>query len=283
MAVLWTTLLLGLLAGQVLRYGRGDAQLAANVMETARTALLAEGAADVAILAVMNSADETAMLTDGSVYGWKFGEYSLFTRTTVEAGRVDINNASAELLANLVLATGFRSVNSLGIANAIIETRGGGPAGRSPERRGETALESPSPGSKGAPFQAIDELLSVQGISPALFARLKPLVTVHSGRAIPDPAAALPAVRSALTGSGSATGPGARVSLMGFTNLASAPRRIVPGSGSGGRSAQVYRVEAAAIGPGGAFSGVEMIVDLGGTTALPYRLLAKRMSDWASN
>lgn len=280
--VLWTTLLMGFMASQVLQSGRGDVQLATNLIKSSSTSLLAEGAADVAISAIMNFVGEPAMVPDGSIYGWKVGEHSLFARITLESGRVDINNASAKLLANLVVATGNTKANPSDIAKAVLVFRGSGNARRSGQQ--DTAVVGSGtnpPRQKGAPFQTVDELLSVTGMSPSIYAQLRPLVTVFSGQSTPDPATALPLVRSALTGS--LGNLGQRATFSGVGNLASSPRLILSGTGARSRNALIYKIEAAAMNSSGVGTGIEFIVHTGTGVLKPYRLLSRRSSDWASD
>ena len=66
--VLWTILLLALLAAATIDSSRTDINLTRNLVEAIRAELQAESAANVAIYAVINSATgEQAWKTDGSI------------------------------------------------------------------------------------------------------------------------------------------------------------------------------------------------------------------------
>ncbi|MGH7895837.1 MAG: hypothetical protein ACREQL_14290, partial [Candidatus Binatia bacterium] len=62
----------------------------------------------------------------------------------------------------------------------------------------DAAYPPQSGGAKDARFEAVDELSQVKGMTPALYARIAPLVTVHSTVPGVDPLTAEPAVLAAL-------------------------------------------------------------------------------------
>jgi len=107
---------------------------------------------------------------------------------TDEAGKVDLNTASAQTLIKLFV--GIAQDRKLGeqMAAAILSNR---PASAA-------AGQAPPPQSKSRVFQSVMELEAVPGITPELFRRALPFVTVRSGKTEPDPAAATEALRDTL-------------------------------------------------------------------------------------
>jgi hypothetical protein len=107
---------------------------------------------------------------------------------TEEAGKVDLNAASPQTLVRLFV--GLAQDRQVGerIAAAIVSNR---PAAAAP---GQPAL----PQGKARVFQSVLELEAVRGITPELFRRALPLVTVRSGKTEPEPAAAPEILRDTL-------------------------------------------------------------------------------------
>ncbi len=115
---------------------------------------------------------------------------------TSEAGLVDLNNASPPLLAALIQAVGEGEEAATTIAQSILAWHTSIP----PEQ--QAAIVAPYQaahlgyGPPGSAFESVDELALVVGVTPALFARLAPHLTVFQGG---DPVLSLadPVVRQA--------------------------------------------------------------------------------------
>ena len=107
---------------------------------------------------------------------------------TDEAGKVDLNTSSAQTLVKLFV--GVTRDRKLGeqIAAAILSNRPAAAAAGQP----------PPPQSKTRIFQSVMELEAVQGVTPELFRKALPFVTVRSGKTEPDPTAATEALRETL-------------------------------------------------------------------------------------
>ena len=104
-------------------------------------------------------------------------------------GQLDLNAAPAESIEKLLLAVGTDKDRAAGLARAIAEFREGGDT-LSSGTESKSALYREAGlrhGPKNAAFASVNELEQVLGMDKALFARLRPLVTVHSHRATIDP------------------------------------------------------------------------------------------------
>lgn len=104
-----------------------------------------------------------------------------------EGGRVDLNAAGRDLI-----EAALRSAGAPGsLAAAIVDWRDGDdfvtPGGA--EDREYAARGYPY-GARDTPFDTVDELRQVTGVTPQLFERIAPLFTVHSNRPGIDPAVA---------------------------------------------------------------------------------------------
>ena len=139
-------------------------------------------------------------LPDGRPYAWNFGDASIELRLVDENGKIDLNQADPTLLTAFFQVLGQDQEQAARLASAILDWRdpdsltqanGGG------EDDDYAAAERPY-GAKDASFESVAELEQVLGMTPGLFARAAPHLTVYSGRTRPDPAFATPEVLQAM-------------------------------------------------------------------------------------
>jgi general secretion pathway protein K len=200
--VLWTMVLLALLAMRIAASGRTEARLASNL----RDAAIAEAAADASIQESLFH----LLATDGQ--RWEpSGRYRIALRDAVAevdvenlAGRVNPNAVSPELLRALLMTLGVDSQRATALADAIADWRMPGRYARphgAKMRQYRAAGRDYGP--PGAPFQSVDELGAVLGMTPELLALLRPHLTLWWDDN-PDPALADPVVLAALQATGDA-------------------------------------------------------------------------------
>jgi len=127
---------------------------------------------------------------DGQPHPWRFGDAQVEVRIVDENGKLDINQAPHPLLAALMQRHGVEPSEAGRIAGAIIDWRDPDPltqpAGGAED--GDYEAAGRPYGAKDADFESVAELLQVLGMTPELYAKLEPDLTVFSGRAQPDPA-----------------------------------------------------------------------------------------------
>ena len=191
--VLWALVLLTLLATQLTSTGRAEARLAANL----RGAAVAQAAADGCVY-------ETVERILAQATPWPPGPEPLIervpgARATVhlgsEDGRFDLNSTPTDVMAQLLRALGVGAGEAQQLALDIALWRF--PSAQATERRRAYLAAGLGYAPPGASFQSVGELLLVLGMTPAIFDRLRPYVTVyHEGD--PDPRFADPVVRSVL-------------------------------------------------------------------------------------
>ena len=138
---------------------------------------------------------------DGRPYDWTFGDAAVQVSLTDENGKIDLNQADLALLATLFQQQGGLSqVDARQLAAAVMDWR-------DPDllTQPEGGAEDPdyaeaerAYGAKDAPFESVAELEQVLGMTPTLYAKVAPDLTVFSGRTRPDPAFASPAVLQAM-------------------------------------------------------------------------------------
>jgi len=192
-----------------------------------------------------------------------------------EAARVDLNNASKELLAGLLSVLGAAEDNASEYADRIIAWRSRPTRERAgnEDARYRAAGRPYSP--RQAPFAHVNELGLVLGLPPALVERALPFVTVFSGVSGVDALTAPPEVIAALPGMTPLT---LRQFLNDRAALPNDAAAIASALGAAKSSAtaqksQAYRLLIGVRLPNGRESSSEIVIGLGGGED-PYRVLS---------
>ena len=242
-------MLLTLLVTQLTSAGRGEAQIAANLRRDAAAELAADGAVQAAMFHML----------DGSGARWEAdgAERALAVthgRATVllrdQGGLVNPNTAQADLLAAVIGALGVEPHNAGVLAQAIVDWRTpplvpGQPSTAVPAYRAAGLAVAPA----GTPFANVDEVALVRGMTPALFGRLRPHLSVF---AVGEPRLALadPVVAQAIR------------ALGGGGGVDSAVPEVA-----------VVEVTATARMQSGAVFARRAVVEVGGSGLTPWRVL----------
>jgi general secretion pathway protein K len=196
--VLWSLALLALIGTQVAATGRAEALLAGNLRTAAMAEAAADGAVHQAIFRLLAPAEQR-WPADGLARELALpGGAAALLRIESEQGKLNPNLAPAPLLAALLQQLGAEPRAATGLAAAILDWR---TAGLRPRPGGAKEAEYRAAGRDhappGRPFESLEELGLVLGMTPALLARLSPFLSIHQG-AEPDPRLAAPPVLLAL-------------------------------------------------------------------------------------
>ena len=199
-AVLWVLLLLAFLAASFGSSTRTEANLARNLVENAKSAALADAGIYRAIAGLAIPIDEGGLRVDGTVYAWTFGDGEVRFTIHDEGGKIDLNGASVALLHGLFRSIGLDDQQASALADAIADFRD------EDDDRRPAGAEDPDYQAAGlpyrakdAPFEQVDELLRVKGMTGDLYRRLRPFLTVYTGEDSPDLSTAAPEVVAALS------------------------------------------------------------------------------------
>lgn len=191
---LWSVVLLALLTTQLTATGHGELQLAANLRAAAAMEAQADGLVYGAIFRLMN--DVPALRgVDGVSHAASVPGGKASVRVASLAGRINPNTAEEPLLAALLQQVGASQGAAARLAAAIADWR---TPGQRPRPLGAKAAQYAAAGRDyappGTPFQTVEELGQVLGMTPELLARLAPHLSVfHPGspvRADADPVVA---------------------------------------------------------------------------------------------
>jgi general secretion pathway protein K len=196
--VLWTMGLLALLGTQLVAAGRSDTRLASNLKQEAVLAAAAEGAA-AHVTFMLQAAHDPQWQADGVERELRIGATPVLVRVQLESDRVNLNSASQALMRALLMQVGAAPAEADRVAAAVMDWR---TSGNAPRKNGAKAPEYLAAGldygPPGTVFQSVDELRDVLGMTPDLFARVAPHLTVLTD-GDPDMNTRDPIVAAALT------------------------------------------------------------------------------------
>jgi len=187
-AALWAVALVAVIAISVMHMTGADARLVHGRDRVAQLQVAADGAINIAILALLGPTQTQPSVT-GTPFTIRVGQHIAQMRVRDEAGKIDLNMANAEMLQLLLAGSGLTVGEAEEMAGRILDWRSPDPERHS--RAGDAAAYAAAGlgyGPRKAPFQSVEELRLLLGMTDALFARLSPLVTVYSQSAWIDPA-----------------------------------------------------------------------------------------------
>jgi general secretion pathway protein K len=263
--VLWTVGLITIIAGAMQLSGTVSYKQARNAAEAARQEALAEAALNRIVLTLLDRRDGKRVRVDGVPQTLSFDDMDIKATIRDEVGRIDINHTEAPLLAGLLRAAGERAEDAEKIADRILDwrdadslTRLNGAEARQYRDAGASLLP------RDAPFQTVEELKHVLGMTPDIFRRIEPAITIYSGRPVVDPMVSMPLIQSALQGQAPAAS---------RQEPASSASRPVFASWPPSGRAFVISIE---FKPGDMASRREAIIRMTGDAAKPYWLLRWR-------
>jgi general secretion pathway protein K len=192
--VLWSLVLLSLLVTHLSATGRSEARIASNYAANAAAEAEADGAVFEAAFRVIDN----DWATDGKVQQLQLAHGSVRLTVLSEAGKINPNVATPELLTSLMRVLGVDGDQAASIAAAIADWREPGDqarpnGGKSPEYRAAGLDHGPP----NAPFESLDELGRVMGMTPQLLAAMRPHLTLFQFTDT-DPTLADPVVAKAL-------------------------------------------------------------------------------------
>ena len=186
--VLWLVALLTALVGAYALTARIEALQGRVGSRGAMAQEIARAGMEYALVRVADRNPETHWQPNGRAYAWRFDGHDVQVRIIDETGKVDLNQADVPLLSRLMQALGEPPDASDALSAAIVDWRDADdlsqPVGGAED--GDYAAAGRPYGAKDAPFETIAELEQVLGMTPDLYARLEPFLTLYSGRGQPD-------------------------------------------------------------------------------------------------
>ena len=201
-AVLWMLVLISALAVGVATTSHTETRLAANVVAVAQARHLADGGVHYAAKRLFETADRLAYCFDGRRFtSLTLDGVPVVVSVQDEAGKIDLNQAPQLLLRGLFIAAGSDPRSASALADAVLDWRDRDHTAR-PQGAEDNDYRAAGfdHGAKDAAFESIFELLSLKGMTPALFDTIRGDVTVHSRVPTLDPKSASPLALAAIPG-----------------------------------------------------------------------------------
>ncbi len=187
-AALWASAIVAVIVMSVLQLMKADAFLSHGRQEQARLQAAADGAINIAILAMLGPR-ETQPPTNGIPVSIQSVGHPARITVRDEAGKIDINHATVGTLRQLLVNAGLDTSQAIEVANRIIDWRDPQVENRtsasddSAYRQAGRAYEP-----RSTAYQSVEELRLLLGMTDALYSTIAPSLTVYSQAQWVDPA-----------------------------------------------------------------------------------------------
>ncbi|MBK1701692.1 general secretion pathway protein GspK [Thiococcus pfennigii] len=217
--VLWVIALLTVMALGLTATQRTETALTRNQVDAVRFRALADAAVNAALYELLSpppleleeappQGGEAATpgwalgwLPDGQPHLWRFAGETLEVRIENEASRLDLNVTEREHLESLLLALPVEPELAAALADRILDWRDGDALALLDGAEDDDYAAAGYPyGAKDGPFESVEELRLVMGMSDALYEAIAPVLTVDGDRRGVDETFAAPLVLAALRG-----------------------------------------------------------------------------------
>lgn len=199
LGVLWVLVLLSLISLNISSTSRIELKLAANLLEAASVRQTTDAGINWALWSLLQP-NTANWLADGSQRSLELDGVVVQVAISDEQGKIDLNKANPLLLEGLFLAAGVSQDEALALADAVQDWRDTDELRRLQGAEREEYLAAGLPGPANRPFERLDELLEVLGMTAQLYAQVSPALTLYSGRAAVNPLMAPRQVLLALPG-----------------------------------------------------------------------------------
>ncbi len=261
--VLWITAFLAVIAGSVSYQARASLALANNSVNSFKTKYAAEGALLLTIDKLIKRSEQQGYVLTSPNFSYELDDLTVVVRVADESGKVDINISPLDLVRSLFESIGVSEQKSLSIAAAIADWRDQDNLKRPDGAEDQDYIAS---GllyeAKDDDFDSIDELSLVQGVSPSIFKKVRPFVTVYAQDIGVNTSLAAVEVRNAVR------------NIIGTSNSEEISSDYVSSTGG-----LIYTLQAKATSPNGLSTLITAIVRLQrGNTSEPFAILGWKQS-----
>lgn len=182
--VLWMIMVMMTLAASLLYATRAESSMVDYARRTATARAAADAAAHFAVLQLFLPNKDRELQLGGTPLLWEYEGKKIEIRVIGENGLVDINFASRELLAEIFKQVGLADQAAENLLDVVEDFRDVDDLKRLNGAEDEDyKQEGLAFGAKDAPFERIEELQQVLGMTPQLYQALTRFLTVSSGSA----------------------------------------------------------------------------------------------------
>jgi general secretion pathway protein K len=198
-SVLWLLVLLSLIVLNLSAGSRTELQLVSNLRLAAQGQHVAEAGVNWGLWSLLQ-ANTAGWLADGSTRTLVLDGVSVEVALFDEQGKIDLNEAGPQLLQGLFESVGLEEEAALAQTGAILDWRDEdqvlSPEGAEEEQYEKVGKQGPG----NAPFESLEELLKVLGMTEELYRQVLPALTIYSSKAEVNPLVAPREVLLALPG-----------------------------------------------------------------------------------
>ena len=185
-AVLWVLMLLSLVAFALSLESRTSTIVARNMADNAAVRAAANAGIQRAILDLLDARASAAaqFRPDGTVYLWRFANSTIHLSVQNQLGKVDLNKAPPALLTTLLELAGVDPT----LADTIADFRDADDFARpNGAEKADYRTAGLAWGPKNAPFEAVEELQQVLGVTAPIYKRVSRYLTTYSLERTVDP------------------------------------------------------------------------------------------------
>lgn len=187
-SVLWGLGLLTAISLSLLWSGNISYGLARNSLEMASVNATVDAGVNRAVAALLEPRSDRRWRVNGGMQSFEFSGTSIRISIQDELGKIDLNQVEVALLANLLRSVGLDAGPASTLADKIIDWRTATSLKHlNGAKEQDYRVQESGYRPRNGPFQSVDELLLVMDVTPTLFRRIEPALTVYSGRQFIDP------------------------------------------------------------------------------------------------
>jgi general secretion pathway protein K len=193
-SVLWVVTGLSLLAASVELLSANTFRLERETLHHAQAEAALDAGLARAVLALGAPDLPDRWRTDGTPYSFQFGDVTLSIAIQDELGRFDLNAVDGSILVSLLLSQGCSPDDAEKLSDSILDWRSSNADSGLHGLHGATDADYEAAGlsyrPRHAAFQSVDELRLVLGMSPELYDKIRPALTVYTKKPMVDPSVA---------------------------------------------------------------------------------------------
>lgn len=180
--VLWMIMVMMTLAAGLIYSTRTETGMVDHARRTATARAIADSATHFAVLQLFLPNKERDLKLGGSPLLWQYAGAKVEIRVIGENGLIDINYASRPLLQGILELSGLKEEEAMTMLDILEDFRDVDDLKRLNGAEDSDYEDEGLPfGAKDAPFERIEELQQVMGMTPRLYEALTRFLTVNSG------------------------------------------------------------------------------------------------------
>ena len=197
--VLWFLVLIAAISAYLIADARQETAIARNIMSAANAEALADAGVAQTVFNQTNPAESARWALDGAPHVIRLADGDVSIRLTDERQKINPNRASDTLIAALLEASGIERplARRIGASVADWVDRDNDPRLLGAERE-QYASAGRSYAPPNLPFENLDELQLVLGMTPEIYTLVRPYLTLFSNAPTPDAKTAPPIIQRAL-------------------------------------------------------------------------------------